>query len=115
MTRTIIRPATKVCANPQCGKTFPVAVRPGGVPAHCSAKCRNAVSWARYTGRKLQPPSAVKTRAEQLRAYFGLLMRLAEHAEDKQRRDDLFDRIERTLCEIGTEEARLVPSGLGWP
>lgn len=64
------------------------------------------------------PVPAAKTRAQQIRDYFDLLMRLARGAEG-ERRDDLFDRIERAIA-MGEAEAKRqqrahVRCGTGWP
>lgn len=44
-----------------------------------------------------------RTRAEQISDYFRLLVSLADKAEDKGRREDLFDRIERTIAAMAIE------------
>lgn len=48
---------------------------------------------------------AIRTRTEQLSDYFRLLIGLAATAEDKQHRDDFFDRIERAIRAMAAEAA----------
>lgn len=57
-----------------------------------------------------------KTRAQQIRAYFDLLMKLAQDAEGA-RREDLLNRIERTLAAMEAEvhAAKRERCGTGWP
>ena len=111
-------PAYK-CGNPRCGNVIEADPhKRGGRRIYCSKKCGNAVNNARYTarraGRQYPPPVVARTRAQQLRAYFDLLMRLTQKARGEQL-NDLFDRLERTLTEIDAEDARPIPCGLGWP
>jgi hypothetical protein len=120
MTETV--QGARVCANPRCGNLIVRRSHFGPDPKYCSSACWGTATTARkYRTPPFPAPAAplpappVKTRAQQLREYFELLVRLAEKAEDKQRRDDLFDRIERTLKAIEGEDRPPVPCGLGWP
>ena len=99
--------APRPCANPPCANIIgPELRKPGAPRIYCSAECRRTVRNARQvaasTGRRYPPPVLVRTRAQQLRAYFDLLVRLAQGAEG-ERLADLLSRIERTLTVMEAE------------
>lgn len=110
--------APHTCGNPDCGNVIVKTADRGRMPTYCSVKCRSIVSCHRNAAARAGhpwPPQAVTTdtttRAGQLRAYFDLLIGLAEKAEDKQQRDSLFDRIEQTLTAFEAETAPAGPDG----
>ena len=102
------------CANPPCYNTIDPELRKGAPRIYCSAECRRAVRNARQvaanTGRRYPPPVLIKTRAQHLRAYFDLLMRLAQRAEG-ERLTGLLSRMERTLSAMEAQAAS--PRGTG--
>lgn len=93
--------------------------RPGGRCTNPSGSFyATGVHAARETAgasRPAEPTGQYGTRRQQLTAYFYLLIEYAEKTEDKQRRDGLFDRIERIIAAVEAEDAKPVPCGLGWP